>query len=332
MLCDFAHVYCSNQQDAQQEVARPLSRLCWVSWLSCVAKTEGSDLPPQISGGGQRTQMARGVINGAKGRVPRDPSPEGSDRTPSPRSPSPLRYGIFRSGGKKSHQMVEADQSPGTAPTMHRRISALYPMSIKSKDKGSNGLKKGRSQNNGVSSKGFSPHAVGLGFRHSERWADFTDPKFFPMSSTDRTHGMIGRTPNESIPSTANAPKQMAPKQMEKRSEKPMVGGDDKKVVRGKYGAYQPAPNLELGQDVRPPAAPSDLPDFSGRWLCQSTEGPWEVYLRLAGVSEIQIKLSRGTRYGVSTTRSAMLHLAPRRLTQSLDPDLQQRRSPAALE
>ena len=161
----------------------------------------------------------------------------------------------------------------------------------------------------------YSQHAIGLGFQNNEKWADFNDGRFFPPYGTDRTHGIKGRTPNDgsaaraasaSVAASAGKPKASrasftGEKANNNNTQQSGGNGDNDANAngrRGLYGNYAPMPNVELHGDAAPPAGFYDIPDFSGNWRCTKTEGSWDVYLSLCGMSPQSIKLAQGARFG----------------------------------
>ena len=137
--------------------------------------------------------------------------------------------------------------------------------------------------------KEYSPYAVALGLIRPQKWG--TDTFGWDGAMTDRTHGHIGRP-------TVSLRERKSAKGGTKGKAADTASRTSSAALRGKFGNYTPAPNVELDADPLPPAPSRHLPDFSGTWLCSSTAGHWDAFLTMNGVEPYKIALARGTDFG----------------------------------
>ena len=157
----------------------------------------------------------------------------------------------------------------------------------------------------------YLSHSYALGLQRPPQWTDDSNLTYYSGAMTDRTHGMKGRSVASKNLHKARARERrrsLDKKEMESINQEALNGGGGGanntqsqtflKRAGGKYGPYTPMANLELTADPLEPASLYELPNFSGRWKCASTSGEWEVFLRLAGLPEEQIKLAAGAKFG----------------------------------
>jgi hypothetical protein len=148
----------------------------------------------------------------------------------------------------------------------------------------------------------FSPFAASLGFQITKKWVDESDADAtFSGALTDRTHGSLGRPSPDMI--------RVRPKKMDQswQNEKSSMR---KSMRQGRFGPYTPVSNIEMHVPPMPPAFKKDLPDFTGRWKCTMTIGPWDAYLTLCNVPEARIKVARGVQYGAGLSVQE-IHMPP---------------------
>uniref|UniRef100_A0A7S2GLU0 Uncharacterized protein n=1 Tax=Haptolina brevifila TaxID=156173 RepID=A0A7S2GLU0_9EUKA len=202
-------------------------------------------------------------------------SPKGSARKET--SPPPIKE---ESAGAKPEAKSEA-ASKAEQPSAGAETQPSGPTPAKSSLKGKKGWASIKAEVTPAEKKRRNSRGLGygMGFKKPDQWA----PIDWQGAATDRSHGTRGR------PTSSEG----ARKGLKEQSSYKETSED-----QSKHGPFPAVPNLELHSEPQPPADPTQLPNFSGRWKCTSVEGHWDAYLKMLKVDETRRAIARGTGYG----------------------------------